>query len=213
MNYNWFSYISIISFRFYIINSVVKMSLVPIKIDKILKELILLGEKIYSKGYVVGNGGNISSLVEDEWILIKKSGMSMESLIPKNFILSKISNKIIKEASIDYKIHREIYLNTNSKYILHAHPTNTVLYTLNSQKEYLVPIDFETKYHFKKRVPILDIPHNKIHRKIGVLSKSNEVIIEKGHGVYIHGKSTKDILFNLERIEHASHLLLQSSTP
>ena len=168
-----------------------------------------LGRIVYSKGYTIANGGNISARINDSYIIIKKSGSSLGYLKPADLLVALLSKEYIPGASIDYPIHRAIYLNTNSKYILHIHPTNVISLSLKLS-ECFKPQDFESKYYLGECVPIVEGDHHTIYKKIGDISRSNNIIIEKAHGVYIHSVNVKEIFYQTERLEHAAGIVLYS---
>ena len=171
--------------------------------EEINLELIKWAKKIYEKGYVVAKGGNISRR-ENDIIFIKKSGVSMGDLSIDDIIPVKIDEETPMGASIDYMIHREIYLNTDSTVVIHAHPEYTIAISIELD-EYFEPIDLESKLYLQ-RVPIITGDHFTIHPKIGEKAVESRLIIEKGHGIYIHGKSFRECFQLLELIEHASKI-------
>jgi L-fuculose-phosphate aldolase len=164
-----------------------------------------LGRLVYANGYVVSNGGNLSARVDSK-VIIKKSGRSLKALTPRDFIITSLSNKKVEGASIDYRIHREIYLNTNSNYVLHSHPVIVIILSILSSN-YIVPLDFESKYYLGE-IPVIEAPHSSIYKSIGKLSSKNKIIVEKGHGVYIHGRDTSELYRDLERLERAAKIIV-----
>ncbi len=181
----------------------------PIEISSLIKNLIKLSRYVYDRGYTVANGGNISARVNESFILIKKSGSSLGRLIPADLLIVPLSKENVPKASIDYPIHRAIYLNTNSKYVLHVHPVNVISFSLKTSKCF-TPCDFESKYYLGECVPIIEGEHYNIYKKIGELSQNNNTIIEKTHGIYVHGMKPIEILYQVERLEHAVNILLTS---
>jgi|GEM_PF-1751674 L-fuculose-phosphate aldolase len=184
------------------------MGIKPYVLSPFLKKLIWLGKKAYSHGYVVANGGNLSCRIDD-FIVIKKSGCSLSSLTPRDFLITSLNKERVREASIDYKIHRAIYLNSTSLFVLHAHPENVIALSIQTGDSFS-PLDFESKYYLGNKIPIVSGNHKNIHRKMGLLSSENKIIIERGHGVYIHGKSVIELFRNLERLEHAAKVVLKN---
>lgn len=178
----------------------------PIKISSLIKDLINLGHAVYDKGYTIANGGNISARINDSHILIKKSGSSLGYLTPTDLLIASLSKEYVSGASIDYPIHRAIYFNTNSRYVLHVHPTNVILLSLKLSNCF-IPQDFESRYYLGNCVPIVEGDHYVIHKKIGSVSKNNNIIIEKAHGVYIHGANAKELFYQTERLEHAASIV------
>ncbi len=178
------------------------MAVKPLTLSGCIRDLMWLARVVYKHGYVVASGGNLSVRI-GEYILIKKSGCSFSSLVPKDFILTNLNNETVEKASIDYKIHRSIYLNTKSKYVLHAHPETVISISFESPESFN-PIDFESKYYLGDSIPIVSGDHSSIYEEIGRLSSSNTIIIERGHGVYIHGADAIELFRVLQRLEHAA---------
>jgi|Deesub1362B_J571_1020462.scaffolds.fasta_scaffold00004_85 L-fuculose-phosphate aldolase len=170
---------------------------------KLISDLLYWAKKIYRDGYVVAKGGNISARSGDV-IYIKRSGVSMENLTSNDIVTVNIERKEDAEASIDYHIHREIYLNTDSNVVIHAHPKYIISLSIY-QENYFEPIDFESRYYLGK-IPIVKGDHFAVHKDIGRYSIENNVIIEKSHGVYIHGKTFEDCYRLLELSEHAAEI-------
>ena len=184
------------------------MVIKPYILSSLLKKLIWLGKEAYSHGYVIANGGNLSCRIDD-YIIIKKSGCSLDSLTPRDFLISSLNKERVRGASIDYKIHRAVYLKSTSTFVLHAHPENVIALSIQIEDSFS-PLDFESRYYLGNKIPIVSGDHKNIHRKIGSLSPKNKIIIEKGHGVYIHGESVIELFRDLERLEHAAKIMLKN---
>ncbi len=168
-------------------------------------ELIQICKTIYDKGYVVAAGGNISYRISSDRILIKRSGKSFGALTPEDFIIINL-NDSSPEASIDLPIHQAIYLNSEFKAVIHAHPPHTIV--LSNKINELEPIDFETKLKVGA-IPVVNIPHEKLYLIIGdYVRQGYKAIIERNHGVYIWGRKLTECLSLLEMIERAAQVFL-----
>jgi len=186
----------------YLSNSEEAMNIIDL--ENISKQLILIGKKVYERGYVDANGGNLSARVK-QYIIIKRSGASLANLTLNDFIIGDISSEELKGASIDYKIHRAIYLlRKDCKCVIHAHPIYTTAISLLFDKVFK-PLDFESKYYFGE-VPIISCDHFKLHDIINSTPKilNKGVFIEKGHGVYAFSNSFSEAFYIIERLEHAA---------
>lgn len=171
--------------------------------EKLKFELIRWGKKIHDKGYVVAKGGNISAKSGD-LIYIKKSGVSMGELTVDDIITSDIRGPTPSGASIDYMIHREIYLNTDSRVVIHAHPEHVIAISIYLD-DYFEPVDLESRFYLQK-VPVVTGDHFSIYPEIGKRAIENNLIIEKNHGIYIHGAAFEKCFMLLELIEHAAKI-------
>lgn len=160
-------------------------------------EIIFWAKKLYERGYVCGLGGNLSVKIGN-FVFIKKSGRSL-GFLSKDDITKVNIQGFSDDASIDLRIHQEIYNNSSSLAIMHAHPPYTIVISLYLN-DVFEPIDFEGKYYLEK-IPIISGKHSTIYRKLGQLAKDYNVIIERGHGVYVHDKSLKDCFNLIEMLE------------
>jgi len=169
--------------------------MVPREVDKLLKNLINLSKYVYNKGYVSSKGGNLSGVIGN-CMLIKMSGVSLGNLKPKHLIIVKdFKEKTqVDKASIDYLIHREIYIKTGAKYVIHCHPNPIIRYTiLNPEKDIVHPIDLEGSYYLPEGIPIVKGEHQTIYKQIGKLAGNYKVIVESGHGIYVWGNSPEEV--------------------
>ena len=173
-----------------------------------ISEMIKIGKVVYSRGYVVSTGGNLSYYVRKKnYIIIKKSGKCLGNLCPEDFVSVKLGESH-PEASMDLHIHAAIYANSAYNATLHAHPPYAIALSYKYSK--LKPIDFETKIKLKD-VPILAVRHDDLPAKIvECLAKGYTCVIERGHGVYVWGFSLLECLHKLELIEHAAKLIFLS---
>lgn len=181
----------------------------PLDVDHITRKLIFIARYSHKRGYVYSKGGNVSGRQAND-MLIKRSGVSFRSLKARDIILIRNfhKKKQVLNVSIDYLIHREIYLKTNAKYVLHCHPPIIIKYTLNTSETHIYPRNLEGHYYFKAGIPIVRGDHEKIYKIIGKLAKENHVLVEAGHGVYIWGTTEEEVLNLLEMTsEIVSHLI------
>lgn len=172
----------------------------PIDIDKAIKTLLFLARYAYKRGFVSSKGGNLSYRISSD-MLIKKSGTSLRSIRPKDLILVRnfSSKPKVNNVSIDYMIHREIYLNTNGKIVFHCHPHDIIKYTLKHEKTNVIyPVDLEGGYYLSKGIPVVKGDHANIYHEIGKKSIDYKIIIESGHGIYVWGTDPNEIMNLLE---------------
>jgi len=178
------------------------------QLEEEILRLINLGMVLYNKGLVEGSGGNISCRLGN-LILIKRSGVKMNQLTPKDIILANITNESPSKVSSDYFIHRFIYLNTGYKYVIHAHPVNLII--LSFSKNEIVPNTYDTKFILGEKLPVIN---PEVHFNItGYISQEllmRGIIIERGHGVYVARDDLDEALNIVETLEHLASILLNS---
>ena len=182
----------------------------PFIIEKEIYSLINTGKFLYAKGYVEANGGNISARVNRDYIIIKKTGVRLDSLKPKDFLVVNILNNPPPKVSSDYFIHRHIYQNTDHKYVIHVHPKNIIALSLSQNS--INPVTYDSEILLGDSVEIYDPPtHQDLVKIISKSSLSRGVIVEKGHGVYVAGDSIDFVINLIEVLDHIAYILLKSS--
>jgi L-fuculose-phosphate aldolase len=94
-----------------------------------LKKTILdIGERLWSRGYVAANDGNITVKINDREILTTPTGVSKGFMTPQMIIKMSMDGKVISadkkyRPSSEVKMHLEVYQQRpDIKSVIHAHP-------------------------------------------------------------------------------------------
>ncbi|MBN2029291.1 class II aldolase/adducin family protein [bacterium] len=94
-----------------------------------LKRLILdVGKRIWTRGYVAANDGNITIRIGDNEILTTPTGVSKGFMTPDMIIKMNMDGKVISQSpkfrpSSEVKMHIEVYRQREDiKAVVHAHP-------------------------------------------------------------------------------------------
>ena len=174
----------------------------------IIREIIRTSKWLYRRGYVVGNSGNISGKISDNIIIIKRTGIRLSEIKPKDLILTRL-NSPDKNVSSDFFIHREIYLNLPKiKYVIHAHPPYIVKTSLKF--DILKTQTYEGKKLFGNEIPIITCNHHDIPSVIN-FNYFKKFFIDKGHGVYVYGEKLEELVILLEELEYTARMMLQNN--
>lgn len=168
-------------------------------------EVVRWARMLYLRGYVVGLGGNISVKLPDGRILIKKRGRPMGFLTKDDLIPVGIDEEH-PEASIDLRIHQEIYRNSGCGAVVHAHPPFLIAVSEVAGSVFRPP-DLEGRYYIGE-VPVVRGEHSTVHGEIGRLSRRHRVVLEAGHGVYVRGASLEECFHVLEMAELSAKVSL-----
>jgi len=160
----------------------------------IIDDIIFTGKVLYKEGLINSHAGNIS-VRDGEYIYITKTGSMLGFLSSKDVIKLPIYEKTSKdrEASSELIVHREIYKNTNTKAIIHAHPIYATVLTFFLEDTF-IPIDNEGKL-FVKEVPIISVEDAsgskelayKLAKKFKESQKS--IVLVKKHGSFVISNS------------------------
>jgi L-fuculose-phosphate aldolase len=94
--------------------------------DAFRADIVEVGRRLYARGYVASNDGNISIRLDDNEILTTPKGVSKGFMTPDMCVVTDLSGKKIRgarDASSELLMHLEVYKNRpDARAVVHAHP-------------------------------------------------------------------------------------------
>jgi L-fuculose-phosphate aldolase len=100
----------------------------------IKKEIMAAGQKLWKRGYVDGNGGNISCRLNEQWIICTPTLLSKADLTQDDFCLVDMSGKQhagARARSSEILLHLEIMKAVpQATAVLHCHPPYATAYAI-----------------------------------------------------------------------------------
>jgi L-fuculose-phosphate aldolase len=181
--------------------------------EQIRAEIVEVGRRMYARGYVASNDGNISARLDDQRLLttptaVSKGYMTPDMMVIVDFDGNRISGE--RKASSELKMHLEIYRNRpDVNAVVHAHPplatgfavagiplTRAVLAevitTLGSVPiaEYATPSTAELPEAVRKYI------------------KAHDGMLLANHGAVTCGDSVTSAYHKMETIEHFAKISL-----
>ncbi|MEA5000620.1 MAG: class II aldolase/adducin family protein [Endomicrobiaceae bacterium] len=179
---------------------------------KLIKEIILFGKVLYEQGLNHSHSGNIS-VRDGNNILIKKHGVMLGYLTEKDIVSINLDNDgKDKEASVEAKVHRNIYLsNPGVTAVAHAH---TIYATVLSLKNKMIkPVDSEGSLYLPE-IPVIScsqtICSDEVAAKIPALISKYKAAFVRGHGAFAGGKTLSEACLYLSVVESASKIIYLS---
>src|ERR1039457_57013 len=102
--------------------------------DALRAEIIRVGRKLWERGYVDGNGGNISVRLGTKYVLCTPTMMSKRDLEPADICLSDLDGNILAGERLrtsELLLHLEIYRrNPCARAVVHCHPPYATAFAL-----------------------------------------------------------------------------------
>jgi len=170
------------------------------------RDIAYWGKKLDDAGLVSSRFGNISIRTKNG-LMIKRTGVMLgdirgpEDLVEVGFYPSEDDEL----ASTETPSHRAIYLSTNAKAIIHAHPRFGVIESL-LQKEAVLPIDTEG-LPFLGTIPVVDgtTGSSELYDNISKIFSSGKYkgVLNRGHGSFAIGPDLVDCFNTTAMIEHS----------
>ena len=102
--------------------------------DALRAEIIRVGRKLWERGYVDGNGGNISVRLGAKYVLCTPTMMSKRDMEPADICLSDLDGNILagdRLRTSELLLHLEIYrVNPRARAVVHCHPPYATAFAL-----------------------------------------------------------------------------------
>ncbi len=93
---------------------------------QIKQDMVEVGKRIYQRGFVASNDGNISVRISENEVLTTPTGISKGFMSPDMIIKVDMNGKVLAgklEPSTELKMHLDVYRNRpDVKAVIHAHP-------------------------------------------------------------------------------------------
>jgi len=180
-----------------------------------IKQMICdIGKRIWTRGYVAANDGNITVKINDKEVLTTPTGVSKGFMTPEMIIKVDMSGKVLSnnpkyKPSSEVKMHIEVYQQRpDVRSVIHAHPpysTSFAVAGIPLNKCVLpeailvlgaVPI---AKYGLPstKEIPDAIRPH---------IQHSDAVLLEN-HGTLTLGPDLISAYHRMETLEHTAHIV------
>lgn len=170
------------------------------------EEMIGLGEKLYDLRLTVARGGNLSSRLVQDTILITATSVSLGELSEEDIIKVDLTNSADcanKRLSTEFPLHSLIYKNFSGiNRVIHCHPPLTNAYF--AVYDDLEILTFETKL-FLGHIPVVKQFTPSVTNPEEVVSalKINNLVAIKNHGVVSIGENFSEALYLIESLEEA----------
>jgi L-fuculose-phosphate aldolase len=175
------------------------------------REIVEVGRRVYQRGYVASNDGNISARLDEKRIVITPTGVSKGFMSPEDLIVVDLDGKVVsgtKKPSSEIFMHISVYKHrpdVNS--VCHAHPPYATGFAVAG-----IPLDkciLPEVIIVLGGVPIVEYgtpgtaefftPVLKIIDKYDAFLLAN-------HGALTIGKDVVNAYHKMETLEHFAHI-------
>ena len=179
------------------------------------KRLIVdIGKRIWQRGYVAANDGNISVRLNDNELLTSPTGVSKGFMTTEMIIKVDNDGKVISgnskyRPSSEVKMHLEVYKERpDIKSVVHAHPPYCTSFAVAG-----IPLD---KCVLPEAIIIIgSVPTAKyglpstmeIPDSIRPYIKSSDAILLENHGALTFGSDLINAYYKMETLEHTARIV------
>ena len=178
------------------------------------KQIVEIGKRMWMKGYVASNDGNITVLLNENELLTTPTGVSKGFMTTEMIVKCDRNGKVIYghskyKPSSEVKMHLEVYKERpDIKSVVHAHPPYATSFAVAG-----IPLDkcvLPEAIIIIGAVPIapyglpstMEIPDN-----IRPFVKNSDAILLQNHGALTFGNDLLNAYYKMETLEHTANII------
>ncbi|HUH78883.1 MAG TPA: aldolase [Methanoregula sp.] len=162
-----------------------------------------IGKRLFAEHLVGGNFGNISRR-EGEGFYIKRTGTYLDAATEPVFV--PLSGEPPKDASTEFRVHREVYKNSRHAAIVHAHPPHAVALSFLSDE--IKPVDSEGELLCPVIPVVTGAPGSQeIADSVATALARSNLVIVRGHGTFAAGKDLDEAFVFTSLAEYSCRIL------
>ncbi|MBI2505177.1 MAG: class II aldolase/adducin family protein [Candidatus Latescibacteria bacterium] len=182
-------------------------------IHMVRREICEVGRRIYQRGFVAANDGNISVRISEDRVLCTPTGVSKGFISEDMLCICDLEGRQVAghlKISSEIRMHLEIYkLRSDIHSVVHAHPPTATGFAVAG-------IDLTQCVLPEVIVSLGGIPlaaygtpgGPEIFEPMRPLLKEYDAVLMANHGVVTLGRDAMDAHFKLETVEHFARIAL-----
>jgi len=180
---------------------------------EIREQICEIGRRVWMKGWVAANDGNISMRIGEKYAITTPTGVSKGFMSPDMLVKVDMDGKVCDgylKPSSEIKIHLEAYRQREDvRGFVHAHPPVSTAYAVAH-----IPLDFKTLPEII--ISLGSIPLAKygtpstteLSDSIKELVRGHDAILLANHGAITMGKDVMQAYYKMETVEHFATISL-----
>lgn len=180
--------------------------------SQIRREICDCGQKMYDKGFVAANDGNISARISDDVIIVTPTGVSKGGMLPASLVKMDFDGNILSgrnKPSSEVKMHIEVYLQSNEiMSVVHAHPPMSTAFAV-ARRPLDKPILSEAICTLGV-VPVADYATpgtEEVPQSISPYVRHYNAVLLANHGLLTWGTDITQAFFRMESVEQYAKIM------
>ncbi len=174
-------------------------------------EIIQVGKRMYDRGYVASNDGNISARIDSERVLISPTGISKGFMKPEDLVVVDYEGRVLsgnRKASSEVFMHLQVYKerpDINS--VCHSHPPYATGFAVAG-----IPLDkcvLPEVIIALGSIPLIEYGTpgtEEFYKPVLKLLKDYDAFLLANHGALTIGKDVLNAYHKMETLEHFAHI-------
>ena len=177
------------------------------------QDIVEVGKRMYAKGFVASNDGNISVRIAANEIIITPTGISKGYMMPDDMLKVDLDGNVLsghRKPSSEMKMHLTVYKNRTDVFaVCHAHPQKATAFAVARQicKEIALP---EVIFSIGN-VALSDYaaPSTEaLPKSIEKIIKTTDAVLLANHGALTIGGDVFDAYYKMETLEHFAGIIM-----
>lgn len=177
----------------------------------IKNDIVAVGKRMYDRGYVASNDGNISARIDENRVLISPTGVSKGFMKTDDLIIVDYKGKVLsgnKKPSSEVMMHLQVYKDrpdVNS--VCHSHPPYATGFAVAG-----IPLDkcvLPEVIIVLGGIPLIEYGTpgtEEFYKPVLPLLKDYDAFLLANHGVLTVGKDVINAYHKMETVEHFAHI-------
>jgi L-fuculose-phosphate aldolase len=179
---------------------------------QVRQDICDIGQKMYDKGFVAANDGNISVRLTDDIIIVTPTAISKGSMDPDSMVKMNIDGEILSgrsKPSSEVKMHIEVYNQSRDiRSVVHAHPPMSTAFAV-ARRPLDKPIISEAIMGLGV-VPVAKYAKpgtSEVPQSVSPYVKDYNAVLLANHGLLTWGTDITQAFFRMESAEHYAKIL------
>lgn len=181
--------------------------------SKLRHEIIEVGRRLYQKGFVASNDGNISLRISENEILITPTGVCKGDMSPEQILkVDKAGNVLsgFMKPTSEIKMHLAVYKKRNDvRGVVHAHPPKATAFAvagLEFDRITLPEVVFSLGRIFLTEYGTPST--EQVPKAVEMHICSADALLLANHGALTVGSSVFDAYYKMETLEHFASITI-----
>jgi L-fuculose-phosphate aldolase len=181
--------------------------------ERLRHDIVEVGRRLYARGYVASNDGNISVRLDDQRILATPTNVSKGYMTPDMMVVTDVSGKKLageRTVSSEIKMHLAVYqLRPDVCSVVHAHPPLATGFAVAG-----IPLDRAVLAEVVTTLGSIPITEYatpstaELPAAVSKYIKAHDGLLLANHGALTAGADLFGAYHKMETIEHFAHISL-----
>jgi L-fuculose-phosphate aldolase len=181
--------------------------------EQLRAEICEVGRRVYARGYVASNDGNISVRLDEQHLLATPKSVSKGFMTPDMMVVTDMQGRKVaghRDASTELKMHLAVYeMRPDINAVVHAHPplsTGFAVAGVPLNKSSLAEIIFSLG-----SVPIAEYATPSTQELPDAVKRyitAHDGLLLANHGALTAGQDLMNAYFKMETMEHFAQITL-----